>query len=142
MRMYARSGLAHFQLPNVDWHQPGWGMPGGPPSRRQPRGTVIESQLWTKEVRDDLLDAASEMGELDDDEREIVIAAIQRIPLDTLIGISQDEWDRLNSEYVPMAERSDAALAMLVADLTYGPGQWIDSQEIGIEMGEWFTKDS
>lgn len=104
-------------------------------------GTLIQTHLWTQEARDELLTAANGMGELDQDEREIVISAIQRLPLDTLIGISQDEWDRLNTEDVPMAERSDAALAMLVADLTWGPGQWLDSQDIDIEMGEWFTKD-
>lgn len=101
-----------------------------------------QTHLWTEEVRDDLLEAATEMSECDEDERVLIVAAIERLPLDTLIGISQDEWDRLNSEDVPMTERSDAALVMLIADLTYGPGQWIDSQKISSEMGEEFTKDS
>ena len=107
-----------------------------------PGGSVNQTHLWTQEARDELLTAASDMGELNNDEREIVIAAIQRLPLDTLIEISQEEWERLNTEDVPMAERSDTALAMLVADLTWGPGQWIDSKEISSEMGEWFTNDS
>ena len=100
-----------------------------------------QTHLWTQEARDELLIVANDMVELEEDEREIVMAAIQRLPLDTLVEISPEEWDRLNIEDVPMAERSDAALAMLVADLTWGPGQWLDSQEIATEMGEGFTKD-
>ena len=101
-----------------------------------------QTHLWTQEARDELLTAANDMVEISEDEREIVIAAIQRLPLDTLIEISQEEWDSLNTEDVAMEERSEAALAMLVADLTWGPGQWLDSQVIGVEMGEGFTRDS
>ena len=103
---------------------------------------MTQAHLWTEEARDALLDAASDMVEIDDEERELVIASINRLPLDTIVEITPEEWDRLNSEPVPMEERSDAARAFLVADLIFGPGQWIDSQEIGIEMGEWFTRDT
>jgi len=101
-----------------------------------------QTNLWTAEVRDDLLAAAAEMTEFDDEERALIVAAINRLPLDTLVGMTQDEWDKVNTGDVPIAEQSDASLALLVADLTYGPGQWIDSQEIGIEMGEWFTNNN
>ena len=103
---------------------------------------MSQSHLWSQEARDALLEAASDMVELDDEERELVIAAINRLPLDTIVEITSEEWERLNSQPVPMEERSDAARAFLVADLTYGPGQWIDSQEIGEAMGEWFTREN
>ena len=103
---------------------------------------MSQAHLWTEEARDDLLAAAKEMVELDDEERELVITAINRLPLDTIVEIAPEEWERLNSQPVSMDERSDAARAFLVADLIYGPGQWIDSQEIGIEMGEWFTREN
>ena len=76
-----------------------------------------------------------------DDEQASIADAIRRLPLDSLVTMTADEWDLLNTKDIPIAERSDVALAFLVADLTYGPGQWLDSQEIGESMGAWFTKE-
>lgn len=56
--------------------------------------------------------------------------------------MSDDESERVNTEDVPLAERSDASLILLLSDLVYGPGMWIDSYEIQVASGEWKMSDT
>jgi hypothetical protein len=99
------------------------------------------THMWTVEVRDDMLESLDADDMFTVDELRAIAAAIGRLPLDSLVSMSDEEWEFLNTTEIPIQERSDVALAFLVADLIYGPGQWFDSQSIGESMGEWFTKD-
>ena len=101
------------------------------------------SHLWTQDVKDELLEELSEWGDtLEPDEIAAIAAAMERTPIDTLLAMSEAEWERLNTEEVPLAERSDASLIFLLSDLVYGPNRWNDSNEIEVASGEWFLSDS
>jgi hypothetical protein len=70
------------------------------------------AHIWTQEVRDDLLASLPDDTMFDDDENTVILTALNRLPLDTLVVMTAEEWDRLNTEDVPMVERSDAARAI------------------------------
>lgn len=101
------------------------------------------SHLWTQDVKDELLEELPEWGDtLEPDEIAAIAAAMERTPVDTLLVMSEAEWERLNTEEIPLAERSDASLIFLLSDLVYGPNRWNDSYEIGVASGEWFINDN
>lgn len=98
------------------------------------------THLWTAQVRDDLLDNLEAHDMFNVEEQDVIACAIKRLPLDSLVTIADEEWELLNTTDIPIRERTDIALAFLMADLIYGPGQWLDSQKTGESMGEWFAK--
>lgn len=98
--------------------------------------------MWTQTVRDDLLEEITDNDMFSPAEQAEIEAAIRRLPLDSLIVMTAEESERLNIEDVPITERSDVALAFLMADLTYGPGRWNDSLAIEQSMGEWFSSEN
>ena len=101
------------------------------------------AHLWTQDVRDELVEALPDWDDTFEPEEMAAIAtALERTPLDTLLVMSDDESERVNTEDVPLAERSDASLIFLLSDLVYGPGMWIDSYEIQVASGEWMISDT
>lgn len=106
-------------------------------------GNRVQSHLWTQEVKDDLTEALPECADTFlPEEMEAIAAAIERTPVDTLLTLTAAESERLNTEEVPLDERSDASLIFLLADLVYGPNRWNDSLTTEIAMGEWFLGDN
>lgn len=96
------------------------------------------THIWTEDVKDNLLEAVVGSVMFDEDEQAVISKALNRLPLDSLVVMPAEEWDRINTQDVPIAERSDVALAFLMSDLVYGPGQWSDSMGIAEQFGETF----
>lgn len=100
------------------------------------------SHLWTQAVKDELAgELPSWEGTLDANDIAAIAAAMERTPLDTLLTMTDDEIERINTEVDPADQRSDACLIFLLADLVYGPNRWNDSFEIEVASGEWFIRD-
>lgn len=98
--------------------------------------------LWSVEAREALLEAIQD-GEhhtLEPADVVLVASALSRYPLDTIVQMDSNEEERLSTEAVPLSERSDAALILLLADLTWGPGYWLDSWDIAEAAGETFSQ--
>jgi hypothetical protein len=92
--------------------------------------------MWTEEARDELLAEVDGNDTFTAEERALIAESIRRYPLDTLVTQPPGE------EPDEIAAMSDAARILTLADLTYGPGRWIDSYEMEQAMGEWFDKDN
>jgi hypothetical protein len=92
--------------------------------------------MWTVEARDELLAEVDGNDTFTPEEQAMIAESIRRYPLDTLVAPPAGEQpDRI-------ATMSDAARILTLADLTYGPGRWIDSFEMEQAMGEWFDNDN
>ena len=103
------------------------------------------AHLWTEQARDELSAALPEWDEtLQPEEMEAIGTAMQRTAIDSLLVLTSEE-KRLNTEAVPVSERSDAALIFLLSDLVYGPNRWTDSYGLEVASGErmlWSSTES
>lgn len=90
--------------------------------------------MWTEEARDELLAEVDGNDTFTAEEQKLIAESIRRYPLDTLVTPPPDE------EPDGIADMSDASRILTLADLTYGPGRWIDSFGMEQAMGEWFDQ--